>query len=172
MIMPGVQKPHCRPCSSQKPVCSGCNFALARPSMVVTSTVGLHREQRAGLGAAAVDEHGAGAALAGVAADVCASEVEVLAQEMDEEQAGLHVRLAQLAVDGDGDLDHEDAIVVLTAFEVQGDCGSRGSEVRFKSSRAAFSVTPAPRYLPRTMSVRWPESGQSRRAGGPSRADS
>ena len=37
MIMPGVQKPHCRPCSMRKPSCSGCSepSALAMPSMVV-----------------------------------------------------------------------------------------------------------------------------------------
>src|SRR5438309_1384012 len=36
MIMPGVQKPHCRPCSSQNACCRGCSVVpLARPSMVV-----------------------------------------------------------------------------------------------------------------------------------------
>src|SRR6266516_7675420 len=36
MIIPGVQKPHCSPCSSQKPACSACSWPSgARPSMVV-----------------------------------------------------------------------------------------------------------------------------------------
>src|SRR3979409_2286896 len=34
--MPGVQKPHCRPCISRKPSCNACKVpsALAMPSMV------------------------------------------------------------------------------------------------------------------------------------------
>src|SRR5213592_1031638 len=38
-IMPGVQKPHCRPCIMRKPSCNADNepSALATPSMVVTS---------------------------------------------------------------------------------------------------------------------------------------
>src|SRR5262249_31382612 len=38
MIIPGVQYPHCRPCSSQKPSCNGCSWpSLAIPSIVTTS---------------------------------------------------------------------------------------------------------------------------------------
>src|SRR5260370_6160043 len=38
IIMPGGQNPHCSPCSSLKPSCSGCNsLALARPSTVLIS---------------------------------------------------------------------------------------------------------------------------------------
>jgi len=38
IIMPGVQKPHCRPCFSQKPSWIGCKLPSgARPSIVVTS---------------------------------------------------------------------------------------------------------------------------------------
>src|SRR5438309_924557 len=37
MIIPGVQKPHWRPCSSQNAFCRGCSVdPLARPSIVVT----------------------------------------------------------------------------------------------------------------------------------------
>jgi hypothetical protein len=37
MIMPGVQKPHCRPWQAMKASCTGCSVAvLARPSTVVT----------------------------------------------------------------------------------------------------------------------------------------
>ena len=37
MIMPGVQNPHCRPCSFQKASCTGCSLpSCARPSMVTT----------------------------------------------------------------------------------------------------------------------------------------
>src|SRR6266550_1854222 len=38
MIIPGVQKPHCRPWHSQKPCCTACRLPLvARPSIVRTS---------------------------------------------------------------------------------------------------------------------------------------
>src|SRR5580704_15621320 len=38
IILPGVQNPHCSPCSSLKPSCSGCNsLAVARPSTVLIS---------------------------------------------------------------------------------------------------------------------------------------
>ena len=38
MIMPGVQNPHCRPCSSRNASCSGCSVPLsASPSIVVMS---------------------------------------------------------------------------------------------------------------------------------------
>jgi hypothetical protein len=40
---------------------------------------------------AAVDMHDAGAALAGIAADMGAGEIEVIAQEMDEQRPILHV---------------------------------------------------------------------------------
>ena len=37
-IIPGVQNPHCRPCSSLNPSWIGCSsLAVARPSTVVTS---------------------------------------------------------------------------------------------------------------------------------------
>ena len=68
--------------------------------------VGLHGEHRAGLRAAAVDEHRARAALARVAADVRAGEPQVFAQEMHEQHARLDVGFADLAVDGDRDLSH------------------------------------------------------------------
>ena len=71
--------------------------------------VGLHREDRARLRAPAVDEHGARAALARVTADMGSGEIEMLAQEMHEQRARLDVRLAHLAVDGDGDWDHRGA---------------------------------------------------------------
>ena len=71
--------------------------------------VGLHREDRARLRAAAVDEHGARAALAGVAADMRAGEIEMFAQEVHEQRARFDVRFAHLAVDGNGDWDHRGA---------------------------------------------------------------
>ena len=55
--------------------------------------------------ALAVDQHRTGAALAGIAADVCASEIELFAEEMDEEQPRLHLGPMHGAVDSDRDLD-------------------------------------------------------------------
>ena len=52
----------------------------------------------------AVDVDGARAAIARVAADVRAGQPEVVAQEVDEQEARLDVRLVGLAVDGDGDV--------------------------------------------------------------------
>ena len=63
--------------------------------VVDLGAVGLHREQRAGLDAAAVDQDGAGAALARVAADVRAGQEKVLAQEVDQEHARLDVGFAR-----------------------------------------------------------------------------
>ena len=52
----------------------------------------LRREHVARLDRAAVDEHRAGAALRGVAADVRAGEGELVAQEIDEQRARVDVR--------------------------------------------------------------------------------
>ena len=68
--------------------------------------IGLDGEDGARLGAAAVDEHRAGTALAGVAADVGAGQEQLLAEEVDEEQPGFHVRFSYLAIDGHRDVSH------------------------------------------------------------------
>ena len=52
----------------------------------------------------AVDVDGARAAVARVAADVRAGQAEVVAQEVDEQEARLDVGLVRLAVDGDRDV--------------------------------------------------------------------
>ena len=63
--------------------------------MVVTLAPSQDGEHRAGLHRAAVQMHDAGAALAGVAADMRAGEAQVLAQE-------LHQQRARIDVGGDG----------------------------------------------------------------------
>src|SRR3546814_14647465 len=60
--------------------------------------VGLHRQQRTGLGGVAVDVDDAGAALAGVAADMGPGQAQVLAQELNEKSAGLDLARHLLAV--------------------------------------------------------------------------
>ena len=102
-IIPGVQKPHCRPCLFQKLSWSGWSCSpSASPSIVVTSApVGLHRQGGAGLGRHAVDEHGAGAALARVAADLRAGLLRDDPDEMDQQQSGLDLVLVPAAVHRD-----------------------------------------------------------------------
>src|SRR5213083_1947655 len=65
--------------------------------------VGLDREDRAGLRRAAVDEDGAGAALTGVAADVCAGEPKRVAEELDEKLTRFDVLGPLRPVDRDRD---------------------------------------------------------------------
>jgi hypothetical protein len=66
--------------------------------------VRLHGEDGARLHRLAVEEHGAGAAVGRVAADVRAGEAQVLANEMDEQQPRLHLGALLGAVDADADL--------------------------------------------------------------------
>src|SRR4026207_2125546 len=59
------------------------------------------REHRAALHGASVEEHGAGAALARVAADVRSGEAEPVAKRVDEERPTLDLQRARLAVHDD-----------------------------------------------------------------------
>src|SRR6266550_5365564 len=74
---------------------------LDRPDL---GAVRLDGEHRARLGALAVHVDRAGTAVARVAADVRTGEQEHIAQEVDEEQPGLDVGFADLAVDGEADM--------------------------------------------------------------------
>src|SRR5262245_16604673 len=65
--------------------------------------VGLDGEHHAALDRDAVVDHRARAAIARIAADVRAREVEVVAEEVHEEAPGLDLALVALAVDGDRD---------------------------------------------------------------------
>src|SRR5512142_118579 len=67
------------------------------------AAVRLDREDGAGLHRTSVEEDGARAAVRRVAADVRAGHAERLADEVDEEQAGLDRRILLLAVDRDAD---------------------------------------------------------------------
>src|SRR4029077_11645140 len=66
--------------------------------------LGLDREHRAALHGLAVDEDGAGPALAGVASDVGAREAGDVPYVMHEQEPGLDFILVPAAVDGSGDL--------------------------------------------------------------------
>ena len=65
--------------------------------------LGLDGKDGAGLHRLAVDMDDAGAALAGVAADMGAGHAEMLAQELDQQRARLDLAGDGLAVDGHGD---------------------------------------------------------------------
>ena len=67
------------------------------------SPVGLHREQQAGAHRLAVEQHGAGAAHAVLAAEVRSRQLDVLAEEVRERLARLDEPLDGLAVDGEAD---------------------------------------------------------------------
>ena len=102
IIIPGVQKPHCRPWHSMKPCWTGSSSpSCSRPSTVRTVVAAGHRGQhRARLHRLVVQPHHAGAAVAGVAAPVRAGQAEVVAQEVHQQQAALDLAGDLLAVDG------------------------------------------------------------------------
>jgi hypothetical protein len=62
-----------------------------------------HGEGEAGVHAAAVDMDGAGSALAMVAALLCAGEIEVLAEAVEEGGAGVDLEAMVFPVDAEGD---------------------------------------------------------------------
>ncbi len=72
--------------------------------VLIVGAVGLDREHRARLDRASVHVDGAGAALAGVAADVGPGQVEILTQRLDEEPSGLDIELVGRPVDDEGDV--------------------------------------------------------------------
>ena len=89
MIIPGVQKPHCRPCISWNAFCIGCRVPLGVPDALDRgdlAAVGLDGQHGAALHRLAVQVHGAGPAVAGVAADDGADLAELLPQVVDEQR--------------------------------------------------------------------------------------
>ena len=89
--IPGVQKPHCSACCSRKARCSGFSSpSAARPSTVRISApsawTASSRHERTD---DAVEDHGAGAADAVLAADVRPGEAERVAEEVRQQQARL-----------------------------------------------------------------------------------
>jgi hypothetical protein len=66
------------------------------------ATVDLDGQESARLDRLSIEQHGAGAAAGGVATDVCARKGEVDPQEVDQEDARLHVAAFLGAVDSHG----------------------------------------------------------------------
>ena len=97
---PGVQNPHCSPCSCAERRLHRVQLAVRpdRPSAVVTARpVGLHGQHRAGLHRFAVQQHRAGAAGGGVAADVRRPQPAHLPQVVDQQQPRLDLVRARLS---------------------------------------------------------------------------
>src|ERR1700736_4375143 len=98
MIMPGVQKPHCRPWCSRNASCIGCSGApsAASPSMVLTSCP-------SAMTASVVQDF---TALRGIAADMGAGQPQVLAQELHQQRPGVDIGVDGVTVHNQGNLGH------------------------------------------------------------------
>ena len=156
MIMPGVQNPHWRPCFSQKAACIGWSVVAVGEALDGRDlgAVGLDGEHRARLDRPAVDVDGAGAALAGVAADVGAGQVEVLAERLDEEPSRLDVELPGCPIDDERDVfahGHEPPATRAAAEPIETcgvpleSSGPRHQPVRVVVERSPDGGTAAPR---------------------------
>ena len=127
---------------------SGCSSSpAASPSTVVElgAVVG-DREREAGVGAAAVEQDRAGAALAVVAALLRAGQPEVLAQEVEQRGADVDVEAVLLAVDPEGDLGHTGNATRprarrLTSASIPSSTRSR-PKVNSSSGSSSWSNTP------------------------------
>src|SRR6266478_6264210 len=98
MIMPGVQKPHCKPWFSRNASCMGCSLsAVARPSIVSTSAPSACSASMVH-DLTALPDRDAAAALGGVAAHVRPGQAQLLTQELHQQGAGLDGGLDGFAV--------------------------------------------------------------------------
>ena len=106
--MPGVQKPHWRPWFSVNARCTGCRVPSGLASDSDRGDLGaveLRGEHQARAGGLAVDQHGARAARALLAARVGAGEGQLVAQEVQQQGARLDEHVVRRAVHGDRDAD-------------------------------------------------------------------
>jgi hypothetical protein len=88
MIIPGVRKPHWKPCAARNACWSGWRPpGPPSPSMVALAAESAHRRVEAAVHRDAVHVHGAGAAVAGAAA-LLHAEPPLLAQERAQAPAG------------------------------------------------------------------------------------
>ena len=104
---PGVQKPHCSAWHSWKACCTGPSSPSGsrQPSVVViaapsTDTANIRQRPHR----RAVDQHGAGAADAVLAADVGAGEPDVVPDRVGQQPAGRHRHRVRHAVDDQRDV--------------------------------------------------------------------
>ena len=92
-----MQKPHWTAPLSRNACWSGLSApSAARPSTVrISRAVGLDREHQAGVDGPAVDDDGAGAALADEAALLGAGQLEVVAQDVEQRVVRGHLERAR-----------------------------------------------------------------------------
>src|SRR5690606_6126589 len=100
------------------------------------------RQHGADLDRLAVDVDRAGAALAGVAADVGAGQIEVLAQELDEEGARLDLARHCLTVHRHGNASHSVSPLTSLPFAARFVCVMRGSASRAANPGPARTAVP------------------------------
>ena len=105
MIIPGVQKPHCSPCSVPESFLHGIELAVGGQTFdgQNLAAVGLDGEHGAALDGFAVDMHGASAAQRRLAADVRAGQSGHFAQVVNQQQARLDGVGALLSIEGKSD---------------------------------------------------------------------
>ncbi len=102
--MPGVQMPHCAAPWARK----GLGKRLAKRIVPQPldgrhgRTVDLAERHHAGAGLLAVDEHRAGAAIAGIAADLGARQPQMIAERARQARRGRHREAGGLAIDRKG----------------------------------------------------------------------
>ena len=111
--------------------CTGCEDVAARDALdrQDIGAVGAHRQREAGIDPPAVDQHGAGAALAAVAALLGSGQVQALAQQVEQRDARVvKLDVAPLAVDGEGD--GVSSCSVPIGAMVEWNCRMRASERR------------------------------------------
>jgi hypothetical protein len=120
--------------------CTGCSVPFsARPSIVVTLAPFLHhRERQARIDAAAVNQDGARAALAVIAALLGAGQIEMIAQGIEKRGPRCDAQLALHAVDRDRDCDfpgHRRAPLTISHGDRLRHCQLRSQEIRRSSKR-------------------------------------
>jgi hypothetical protein len=101
MIMPGVQKPHCRPWFSER-LLHGMQFVGGCKPLdgQHRCAFGLQRQDGAGFDSLAIDMDNATAALGSVAAHMRAGQPQLLPQELHQQSASLDGSLDGFAVHG------------------------------------------------------------------------
>src|SRR5216684_1125654 len=108
MIMPGVQKPHCRPWCSRNASCIGCSGAPsgARPSMVLTSCPSAMTASVVQDLTALPSRCTTQAPHCEVSQPTCTGQPQILAQKLHQQCAGVDVGIDGIAVHDQGNLGH------------------------------------------------------------------
>ena len=143
ITMPGVQKPHCRPCSAgTRPAPDAARPSARGPSAVVTSwPAACTASTVQDLTDLPFEQHGARAARGRVAADVGRPQAEHLAQVVHEQQPRLDLVGSLLAVDGELDVRHACSDPALAAAACCMACQTRREEAGMSMCRTPRCAT-------------------------------